>query len=157
MQLIFCRSGRNRNMARADLLKKLFSSYTNNDRELFLKIAQEIIADERKKKHTLLADELERMMECPLKQSICCRNVFTTRLISPCSEASLLLRPMASNSSNRIKKLSLAAISNTRRILLAVSPRYEDTKASNLTYIKGIPISAASTFAHNVFPQPGGP
>lgn len=49
-------------MARADLLKKLFSSYTNNDRELFLKIAQEIIADERKKKHTLLADELERML-----------------------------------------------------------------------------------------------
>lgn len=49
-------------MARADLLKKLFSSYNNNDRESFLKTAQEIITDERKKNHTLLADELERVL-----------------------------------------------------------------------------------------------
>lgn len=46
-------------MARADLLKKLFSSFINEDRELFLKTAQEIIADERKKNHAILADDLE--------------------------------------------------------------------------------------------------
>ena len=38
-------------MARADLLKKLFSSFKNDDRELFYKIASEIIEDERKKNH----------------------------------------------------------------------------------------------------------
>ena len=43
-------------MARADLLKKLFSSFKNNDRELFYKIASEIIEDERKKNHGILAD-----------------------------------------------------------------------------------------------------
>ena len=38
-------------MARADLLKKLFSSFNNDDRELFTKTAYEIINDERKKNH----------------------------------------------------------------------------------------------------------
>ena len=53
-------------MARADLLKKLFSGYNNNDRELFLKTAQEIIADERKKNHSLFcADKLERALSNP--------------------------------------------------------------------------------------------
>ena len=49
-------------MARADLLKKLFSSFNNNDRELFLKTAHEIIADERKKNHAILADDLEMVL-----------------------------------------------------------------------------------------------
>ena len=49
-------------MARADLLKKLFSSFTNDDRELFIKTAHEIIADERKKNHSLLADDLEMIL-----------------------------------------------------------------------------------------------
>jgi hypothetical protein len=47
-------------MARADLLKKLFSSFNNEDRELFLKTAHEIIEDERKKNHSILADDLEQ-------------------------------------------------------------------------------------------------
>ena len=63
----------------------------------------------------------------------------------------------ASNSSNRITKLSFFARSKTFLMLLAVSPKYDDTNASNLTYINGIPISAARMLAHNVFPQPGGP
>lgn len=49
-------------MARADLLKKLFSSFNNNDRELFTKTAHEIIADERKKNHSILADDLEMVL-----------------------------------------------------------------------------------------------
>lgn len=49
-------------MARADLLKKLFSSFTNDDRELFIKTAHEIIDDERKKNHAILADDLEMVL-----------------------------------------------------------------------------------------------
>ena len=49
-------------MARADLLKKLFSSFNNEDRELFLKTAHEIIEDERKKNHPILADDLEMVL-----------------------------------------------------------------------------------------------
>ena len=36
-------------MARADLLKKLFSSYKQNDTEMFYSVASEIIEDEKKK------------------------------------------------------------------------------------------------------------
>ncbi len=49
-------------MARADLLKKLFSSFNNDDRELFIKTAHEIIADERKKNHSILANDLEMVL-----------------------------------------------------------------------------------------------
>ena len=49
-------------MARADLLKKLFSSFNNDDQELFMKTAREIIADERKKNHIILADDLEMVL-----------------------------------------------------------------------------------------------
>ena len=55
-------------MARADLLKKLFSSYNNDDRELFIKTAYELIADERKKNHSILADELEMVLNGGKKQ-----------------------------------------------------------------------------------------
>lgn len=50
-------------MARADLLKKLFSSFKNDDRELFFKIAGEIIEDERKKNHGILANDLSRLWD----------------------------------------------------------------------------------------------
>lgn len=49
-------------MARADLLKKLFSCFVSEDREGFLKIANDIISDERKKNHGILADELEMIL-----------------------------------------------------------------------------------------------
>lgn len=55
-------------MARADLLKKLFSSFNNDDRELFIKTAHEIIADERKKNHSILADDLEMVLNGAKKQ-----------------------------------------------------------------------------------------
>jgi len=54
-------------MARADLLKKLFSSFNNDDKEMFIKIAHEIIADERKKNHSILADDLEMVLNGPKK------------------------------------------------------------------------------------------
>lgn len=49
-------------MAKGDLLKKLFSSYKHEDREHFYKIASEIIDDERKKNHGILADELTMIL-----------------------------------------------------------------------------------------------
>jgi AAA+ superfamily predicted ATPase len=49
-------------MARADLLKKLFSNFKTNDREGFVRIANEIIEDERKKNHVVLADELRMII-----------------------------------------------------------------------------------------------
>lgn len=54
-------------MARADLLKKLFSSFNNDDKEMFIKTAHEIIADERKKNHSILADDLEMVLNGPKK------------------------------------------------------------------------------------------
>jgi AAA+ superfamily predicted ATPase len=51
-----------KNMARADLVKKLFSNFKTNDREAFIKTANEIIEDERKKNHGVLADELRMII-----------------------------------------------------------------------------------------------
>jgi AAA+ superfamily predicted ATPase len=49
-------------MARGDLLKKLFSSFKHEDKEGFYKIANEIIEDEQKKNHGILADELRMIL-----------------------------------------------------------------------------------------------
>jgi AAA+ superfamily predicted ATPase len=49
-------------MARSDLIKKLFSSFKINDRDGFVKTANEIIEDERKKNHVILADELRMII-----------------------------------------------------------------------------------------------
>lgn len=49
-------------MARGDLLKKLFSSFKQEDKEGFYKIANEIIEDEQKKNHGILADELRMIL-----------------------------------------------------------------------------------------------
>ncbi|MDD3140864.1 MAG: AAA family ATPase [Lachnospiraceae bacterium] len=49
-------------MARADLLKKLFSSYKQNDTEMFYSVASEIIEDEKKKNHGILADDLKLIL-----------------------------------------------------------------------------------------------
>lgn len=59
-------------MARADLLKKLFSSFKQDDKETFYKIANEIIEDERKKNHGILADDLKMILfngNSPVKRS----------------------------------------------------------------------------------------
>lgn len=49
-------------MARADLLKKLFSSFKYDDKETFYKVANEIIEDERKKNHIIVADDLKKIL-----------------------------------------------------------------------------------------------
>lgn len=50
-------------MARADLIKRLFSSFINNDKELFIKTANEIVSDERKINHSIFADELDMILK----------------------------------------------------------------------------------------------
>lgn len=49
-------------MARADLLKKLFSSFKQDDKEMFYSVASEIIEDEKKKNHGILADDLKLIL-----------------------------------------------------------------------------------------------
>jgi SpoVK/Ycf46/Vps4 family AAA+-type ATPase len=50
-------------MARADLLKELLASYQRDDNTRFEEIAAEIIDEERKKHHTVLANDLENIMQ----------------------------------------------------------------------------------------------
>lgn len=49
-------------MARADLLKQLFRGFQHRDEEAFRAAAQEIIREERKKHHSIVANELERIL-----------------------------------------------------------------------------------------------
>lgn len=50
-------------MARADLIKKIFQSYQGRDDKGFRVAAEEIILEERKKHHPVLANELERILK----------------------------------------------------------------------------------------------
>lgn len=54
-------------MARSDLLRRLFVSYARGDDAAFRGAAVEVIADERRKRHELLAAELERALETDLR------------------------------------------------------------------------------------------
>jgi hypothetical protein len=49
-------------VVRTDLVKKLFSDFKPNDRKGFVRVANEIIEDERKKNHGLLAEELSTII-----------------------------------------------------------------------------------------------
>lgn len=49
-------------MARADLMKKLFQSYQQRDDRAFRKAAQEIVDEERRKHHLVVANELQRIL-----------------------------------------------------------------------------------------------
>lgn len=50
-------------MATADLLKKIFKSYKQRDNEAFYSAALEIIAEEKRKKHNVLARDLQKILE----------------------------------------------------------------------------------------------
>lgn len=49
-------------MARGDLLRKLFRSFSHNEREAFYAAATELIEEERSKNHNLLARDLEKIL-----------------------------------------------------------------------------------------------
>ncbi|MDR1639680.1 MAG: ATP-binding protein [Clostridiales bacterium] len=51
-----------RDMVQADLVKKLLSSFKSNDKEGFIRAANEVIGDERKKNHHALADEMQSII-----------------------------------------------------------------------------------------------
>ena len=57
-------------MARADLLKKLFLSYQKRDDKSFRNAADELIEEERKKQHPVLANELERILRNGTHESV---------------------------------------------------------------------------------------
>lgn len=50
-------------MARSELLKQMLASYQQGDDAGFRRAAAEVIGDERKKRHGLLADQLQRIMD----------------------------------------------------------------------------------------------
>jgi hypothetical protein len=52
-------------MARSDLVKALLRSYTTGDDRTFRSTAEELILDERRKRHDLLANELEAILDEP--------------------------------------------------------------------------------------------
>jgi len=47
---------------RSDLLKKLFRSYAENNKDKFVEIAHEVIKEEEKKNHHLLAKDLKKII-----------------------------------------------------------------------------------------------
>lgn len=61
-------------MARGDLLKKLFLSYLRQNDDAFRSVAMEIIAEEQKKNHPLLADELQRILS---------NNIMNSTMVKP--------------------------------------------------------------------------
>lgn len=54
-------------MARSDLVKALMRGYQQGDEAAFRSAAEAVIADERRKRHDLLADELSAILEEPPK------------------------------------------------------------------------------------------
>ena len=50
-------------MARGETLRKLFKSFSHNEREEFFAAAMEIIEEERNKNHVLLARDLEKLLQ----------------------------------------------------------------------------------------------
>ena len=62
-------------MARADLLKKLFWGYQRRDNQAFQQAAEELILEERKKQHLILANELERILRNGFSESNAARTL----------------------------------------------------------------------------------
>lgn len=52
-------------MARSDLLLKLIKAGNTGDTTLFRKVVESLIAEEKSKKHWILADELEKLLQTP--------------------------------------------------------------------------------------------
>ncbi|MEH1796055.1 MULTISPECIES: AAA family ATPase [unclassified Nostoc] len=50
-------------MARGEILRKLFKSFSRNEREEFLAAAMELIEEEKNKNHILLARDLEKLLQ----------------------------------------------------------------------------------------------
>ena len=69
-------------MARADLIKRVFESYKRRDDNEFRAAAMEIVEEERKKRHTVLANDLQKILngvERPMSNI----NIDLTRNLAP--------------------------------------------------------------------------
>ena len=56
-------------MARGEIIRKLFKGFSQNNREEFYAAAMELIQEERDKNHTLLAKDLEKILQAPPRKS----------------------------------------------------------------------------------------
>lgn len=57
-------------MARGDILRQLFKSFSQNDREEFHAAAMQLIQEEKAKNHNLLAHDLERILQKNLPKTL---------------------------------------------------------------------------------------
>lgn len=62
-------------MARGDILRKLFKSFSQDDREEFKAAAMQLIQEERDKSHTLLAHDLERILQGSSSKMLASNNI----------------------------------------------------------------------------------
>lgn len=70
-------------MARADLLIDLLKSAINNNKQMIRKVSEAIIAEERGKQHTVLADKLEEILNTPSTDNTILNNNSTFNRINP--------------------------------------------------------------------------
>lgn len=61
-------------MARGDILRKLFKSFSSNDREEFHSVALQLIQEEKEKNHILLARDLEKLLQLENSKKIASNN-----------------------------------------------------------------------------------
>lgn len=61
-------------MARGDILRKLFKSFSSNDREGFYAVAIQLIEEEKQKNHILLAHDLEKLLKNNTSQKTASNN-----------------------------------------------------------------------------------
>lgn len=64
-------------MARGDILRKLFKSFSQNDREEFQAAAFQLIQEEKEKNHILLAHDLERMLQIDDSKRLASNNLIS--------------------------------------------------------------------------------
>lgn len=69
-------------MARGEIIRKLFQSFSHNERESFYAAAQELIQEEKDKNHNLLAQDLERILRSNSAQTLPASN----HLVKPHTE-----------------------------------------------------------------------
>ena len=62
-------------MARGDTLRKLFKSFSENDREEFQAAAIQLIQEEKDKKHLLLANDLEQILDQSSSKKLASNNL----------------------------------------------------------------------------------
>lgn len=122
-------------MARADLLKKLFETYQRRDDAAFRSVADEIIEEERKKQHPVLANELQRILA---------NGVRSLQDVQPAARSHLEPVPMDSD-----RRTPLLAIRNPDRYFddIVLEPQLRDALDRLLQEVRGWEILETSGLA----------